>query len=388
MYTQCPHCDTAFRIGIPQLKAAQGRVRCGQCEVIFNALFNLTEELPDIPTLEKVERYGATPEPAETAPAQAAAPQPEDAADMPPAAVSPHAVALESLTRSAASPNPSRFTLIDEQEPATLFSGARQTPQTPSFAAEPDLSKADSTTGTPPALSDTAQPHDPPPASPGNASQDVVTLPARQVALNELPRIVVYDRRAAPRLPELDDDVIANEALDDEYAPPAKKTYPWLGTGAWSAGVLGLLALLVAQYAYFMRADLAQYAALRPGLERLCAVVGSFAPCDIPLRRDLTQIQLLNRDLRAHPSVPDALLMSVTLINQAPFAQPYPNLQLTLADTTGTVVAKRRFQPKEYLDPGTDLKRGMAPRAPVPVTLEVAAPSINFQLASWSFTIL
>ena len=35
--TQCPHCKTAFHIGVQQLDAAGGRVRCGSCLEIFNA---------------------------------------------------------------------------------------------------------------------------------------------------------------------------------------------------------------------------------------------------------------------------------------------------------------------------------------------------------------
>ncbi|MEJ2424770.1 MAG: zinc-ribbon domain-containing protein, partial [Candidatus Thiodiazotropha sp.] len=45
MFTQCPHCMTLFRITSEQLKAAEGRVRCCQCNQIFNALQRL-QELP------------------------------------------------------------------------------------------------------------------------------------------------------------------------------------------------------------------------------------------------------------------------------------------------------------------------------------------------------
>ncbi len=38
MFTRCPSCDTAFRITAEQLAAAHGRVRCGRCQKVFNAL--------------------------------------------------------------------------------------------------------------------------------------------------------------------------------------------------------------------------------------------------------------------------------------------------------------------------------------------------------------
>ena len=44
MLTRCPSCATTFRITPEQLKARQGRVRCGQCQGVFNALETLVEE--------------------------------------------------------------------------------------------------------------------------------------------------------------------------------------------------------------------------------------------------------------------------------------------------------------------------------------------------------
>ena len=49
MYTQCPECDVAFRVTAEVLKQAAGKVRCGGCGVAFNALANLSEELPAKP---------------------------------------------------------------------------------------------------------------------------------------------------------------------------------------------------------------------------------------------------------------------------------------------------------------------------------------------------
>ncbi len=38
MQTQCPHCDTQFRITESQLNTAEGFVRCGVCKEVFNAV--------------------------------------------------------------------------------------------------------------------------------------------------------------------------------------------------------------------------------------------------------------------------------------------------------------------------------------------------------------
>lgn len=47
MYTQCPDCNTAFRVTAEVLKQAAGKVRCGTCRHAFNALEYLSETKPD-----------------------------------------------------------------------------------------------------------------------------------------------------------------------------------------------------------------------------------------------------------------------------------------------------------------------------------------------------
>ncbi|MBK1727538.1 zinc-ribbon domain-containing protein, partial [Halorhodospira neutriphila] len=46
MYTQCPSCGTVFAVQAWQLRKAAGWVSCGLCQVPFNALEALAEELP------------------------------------------------------------------------------------------------------------------------------------------------------------------------------------------------------------------------------------------------------------------------------------------------------------------------------------------------------
>lgn len=46
MYTRCTTCRTVFHITVAELRAADGRVVCGQCEEEFDALENLSDTLP------------------------------------------------------------------------------------------------------------------------------------------------------------------------------------------------------------------------------------------------------------------------------------------------------------------------------------------------------
>ncbi len=68
MFTRCPNCDTHFEITQEYLDAAHGKVRCGQCDHVFNALDNLyeneeskadseTENKTDSPPPEQTENF-------------------------------------------------------------------------------------------------------------------------------------------------------------------------------------------------------------------------------------------------------------------------------------------------------------------------------------------
>jgi predicted Zn finger-like uncharacterized protein len=46
MLTRCPACDTAFRITPAQLRARAGKVRCGRCNTVFDALASLQDIAP------------------------------------------------------------------------------------------------------------------------------------------------------------------------------------------------------------------------------------------------------------------------------------------------------------------------------------------------------
>jgi predicted Zn finger-like uncharacterized protein len=53
MYTQCPDCQTRFRVTAAVLRAARGTVRCGRCGSAFDALDRLSDSLePAEPALE------------------------------------------------------------------------------------------------------------------------------------------------------------------------------------------------------------------------------------------------------------------------------------------------------------------------------------------------
>jgi predicted Zn finger-like uncharacterized protein len=146
-----------------------------------------------------------------------------------------------------------------------------------------------------------------------------------------------------------------------------------------SGMAVGLLVLLLGvQWVFFNRDVLAAEDLFQPAMERMCKVLH----CTLPLQVDLAQFGIVERDVRKHPAVEDALLINVSFENRAEFAQPFPWFEVSFIDKAGNPVATRRFSPKEYLGKGVDIETGIPPQSPVQVVLEVVDPgeeAVSFQ---------
>lgn len=137
----------------------------------------------------------------------------------------------------------------------------------------------------------------------------------------------------------------------------------------WSALNTLLLLALCAQLLFVQRDAFAQNPAMRPLIIDMCAYVG----CRVDPQRAVEQIELVRRNVYAHPNVEDALIIDARFVNNAPFSQPYPILTVSLGDLGGDPIIRRNFQPREYR-PELDPNARMAPGSPVRVTLEVRDP--------------
>ena len=49
METSCEHCQSRFRLSEEELRQAYGKVRCGECGAVFNALLTLKSYEGDLP---------------------------------------------------------------------------------------------------------------------------------------------------------------------------------------------------------------------------------------------------------------------------------------------------------------------------------------------------
>lgn len=330
MYTQCPHCDTLFRIELATLKTALGKVRCGQCGQIFNGLRYLSEALPEIPTVFETVELPAPP----IEPVDAAADEMHSTEEL-----------LGLVDK-----------LVSELEPAT---GITQAPEPMTVIPEDEA----------PLLSE----------------------------ITEFKQIDVYEV-TSPEAPFESGGtpfsiVEPPTGVADEIATAAERTriaqaqhHGGLNTLSWSVAILVLILALAAQYIYYMRAELSQNAVLHPWLERYCEVVRAVVPCELPPLRDVARIEMQGAEIVAHPTLQGMLVVRLSLVNKAGFTQPYPDLQLTLADLGERQFAQRRFHPAEYLPAGGGGKEGMVTNSVVPVNMEIAAPfnPPNLEATSWS----
>ncbi len=140
----------------------------------------------------------------------------------------------------------------------------------------------------------------------------------------------------------------------------------------WSLGIFVLLVAAAIQVAWFNRdLVLEQYPELKPWADKVCEKL----PCKVIRDYKTSDIKLLNRDVRLHPHYSDTLLVNATMANYAAKIQPYPDIQFSLFDTNGKMIASRQFTPEEYLDNSILINDGMPPQQPVHFVLEVTGPT-------------
>lgn len=148
-------------------------------------------------------------------------------------------------------------------------------------------------------------------------------------------------------------------------------------TALWQWIALGLLLLaLPLQLLLADRARLAADAGWRPLLASLCGALR----CELPPWREPQAFTMIERDVRPIPGSPGELQVRATFRNDARWAQPWPRLQLSLADADGRTVGARGFEPREYLGhaPADLLRSGQSAQIAFRIR-EPATPAAAFQ---------
>ena len=397
--TQCPHCQTSFRVSHAQLSVARGVVRCGSCLQVFNAAKQL---------LEQAGKAAVTP----VAPASVASPEPEpraisqkqwtaaeldlDSLDLdeelarleqreiqPTTEFGRHREDSLSARRDTAEPN-------EEPWPDSLYSeSAADRAQTiaPPVTPEPMI-ETGILARTEPSLS----------LEPGLDDEE----PA-QLRLNDPLDAPLHHERlsATDAIDELDDDLplieplrkrrersepaVRAEVLQDLTDDPLqldwqKRRSPWGRRFLWLLLILLGAGALVGQYVAYHFDELARQDQYRPWFQQLCPQIG----CTVPSKVDIAKIKSSNLVVRSHPDFNGALVVDAIIYNRAPFSQPFPLLELRFADLNGHLIASRRFKPGEYLNGDLEGMVEMPPQTPIHIALDILDPgakAVNYSLS-------
>ncbi len=257
--------------------------------------------------------------------------------------------ALERLYDTPLTPHSSDDTFIDERNTDNSdiqFDIPEQSPMMPvedSIATDMDRGKSDN-------------------------SQNIMEVPETD-AIRPLDRAEkIQDYHAHAFNGEIMEDELVQEMLIEESSPRSGLFTRMF----WFSGILVLILTVVSMVAWFQRdAVLSRYPQWAPMVYRLCEHLN----CSVIRFRDVSAIELINRDVRDHPRYENALLVNATMSNRTLNRQPYPDIQLSLFDTNGVLIAHRIFKPDDYLDDSIDVLQGMPPEIPVHFVLEVTGPT-------------
>lgn len=319
MLTRCPGCTTTFRVTPEQVKARHGKVRCGRCQHVFDAIEFLVDAMP----VAAAQEAGA--------PATAVAISPDTA---------PDGAATESTAASPASAH------ADSIDTATLAAEAPAVVVAPAETADADAD------ATPDTATDTN-------AAPSAAASEMPAAPAEPAAAHE----------------DSQDPLLQPSPLSAAYAQARALRVPrW----PWTVAALLALLALLAQLAIAYRTELAtRQPSLRPWLEMLCAQ----AHCTVGLPSNPDLVGIEASDL--HPSAQGGLELTATLRNRAPYAQGWPDLELTLTDGADKPIVRKVIAPAQYLPATLSAEDGFAANTDVALQLQLDAgtlPAAGYRL--------
>lgn len=192
-----------------------------------------------------------------------------------------------------------------------------------------------------------------PPAAPARDSGKTEQPPG------ELPFEMPVDLE--PLLPSPD---VALDVQDTLYEKRSRR-------GLWY-GLLTVCLLLALglQLAWQHREELlAQF----PVLEPLC----EYVTCRPSVIRAPERFRILQRDIKPTANEPDSLTLTASFRNVAAIAQILPDIQLSLLDTNGSVLIRRRLSPADYLYPAPTDQAVVAPGEVITIAIDFKDPGYD-----------
>ncbi len=406
--TQCPHCQTSFRVSHAQLSVARGVVRCGSCLQVFNAARQLLEQAGKEPPVATPLPPAQPEEPLEPSPPRAISQKQWSATELdldsldldeelarleqreiqPATELGRHRDDSLSARRDSAGQ--------DDEEPwsDSLFSASAadrapvDEPLDSLETPEPTV-ETNKTSRTEPSLSLEPVDLDDEPQPPHLRLHDPLDAPLNHEHLSaadkseiddNLPPIEPLRKRRERSEPGVRAEVLQDLTDDPLQLDWQKRRSPWGRRLLWLLLVLIAAGALAGQYIAYHFDELARQDQYRPWFQQLCPQIG----CTVPSKVDIAKIKSSNLVVRSHPEFNGALVVDAIIYNRAPFSQPFPLLELRFADLNGHLIASRRFKPGEYLNGDLEGMAEMPPQTPIHIALDILDPgakAVNYSLS-------
>ncbi|TVS12926.1 MAG: DUF3426 domain-containing protein [Wenzhouxiangella sp.] len=181
------------------------------------------------------------------------------------------------------------------------------------------------------------------------------------------PELPGFDSAETPK--SADQPATAAETIDQGLAPMAPQLSAGSSTGRrWAFAAILLAVAAAAQTLWLFNLP-----------ERL--LEGRVATT--PSASAAEALTLVARDMHAHPSAEDAVVISASLRNEAAVSVAFPIIELRLFDRSNQLLGVRRLQPEEYLNRPERAPTVLAAGATLPLIFELAvtgSPPAGFEL--------
>lgn len=405
LLTRCPHCDTRFRVTDEQLGIAKGKVRCGSCMEVFNAIDNREPEKQEGPAKPADVKTSTPPPSWSEAEDQDLAGEedfvfqdnPEEDAVAGRYAGSKTTFSDDELSDSfRAFDEKSSGGFGDDSEVEQTDESIDESWAEAMLTEERPRSGEPEPTATPRGGTDSraAKEPAPRPEPPKKPAPEPEPEPE-----TEQPAAPSFSMAPDPNQDRLEDTAAGwNLGPDSGLAAerPAAEPYhnlryepievtgsgsgSWLRKSVWTLVVLALVGLLVSQLAYFQFERLSAVPELRPFYEQACELAG----CELEPLVAIDKIQSRKLVVRTAPDDRNSLIVDAVIINEAEFAQPFPAIGLTFSNLNGDVVAQSLFAPEDYLAGEALELESMPPQTPIRIAINIRDPgrdAVNYNIS-------
>ena len=376
--TQCPHCKASFKVSEEQLSVANGRVRCGSCMNIFDAIaYSISEKNIN--------------ENSETSPSDS-----HHSADSP-------LVDLEDSILDKEEPNDTLFQdNPDEDKKEEGYSGSSQlSAELSSSFLELDESSTESSDN-PYVTSiqeiDLVEDKDEDESWTNEILEDIHSDTPNRIEPNISEDPTPTEQQQA----EVKQNSFEAEHLsssDRQTEDGKKENYSnfnfyhqqdntstgrhWVTSTLLFLSITVLTITLIAQASWLHYEKLSQYPQIAELYKKACSLLN----CELPELSDINLIKSHNLIVRSHPTTQKALIIDATIINKASFKQNFPNIALYFSDINNRTIAQRLITPTEYLSEDILNWNSMPPEQPIHISLEIIDPgkeAVNYSLKFFS----